>query len=148
MYEPYAHTIINMLRLTETAILPKRADTGAVGYDLFADSEHLIHAGQRAIIKTGIAMAIPAGLYGRVADRSSVAWKRGGHVIAGVIDPSYRGEIGIVMVNLSNEPLVISKGEKCAQIILEHVATPFVIEVDSLDDTARGVGGFGSTGTF
>ncbi len=148
MYQPYAHTTINMKRLTETAILPKRADAGSVGYDLYADSEHLIHAGQRAIIKTGIAMAIPAGLYGRVADRSSIAWKRGGHVIAGVIDPSYRGEIGVVMVNLSDEPITINKSEKIAQLILEHVATPFVVEVDSLDDTARGVGGFGSTGNY
>ena len=148
MYSPYAHTTINMKRLTETAILPKRADAGAVGYDLYADSQHLIHAGQRAIIKTGIAMAIPAGLGGMIWDKSGHANNYGITILGGLIDPSYRGEVKVLLLNTGDEPFVVKQGMKITQIVLVQTASPIVVEVDSLDDTARGVGGFGSTGNY
>lgn len=148
MYVPYAHTTINMKRLTDTAILPKRADAGSVGYDLCADSECLIHAGQRALVKTGIAMTIPDGLAGMIWDKSGHANNYGITVLGGLIDPSYRGEVKILLLNTGDEPFVIKHGMKITQIVLVQTAVPVVIEVDTLDDTTRGAGGFGSTGNF
>ncbi len=148
MYVPYAHTTINMKRLTDTAILPKRADAGSVGYDLYADSECLIHSGQRALVKTGIAMAIPDGLAGMIWDKSGHANNSGITILGGLIDPSYRGEIKVILLNTGDSPFSVLKGMKITQIVLVQTATPVVIEVDSLDDTSRGVGGFGSTGSF
>lgn len=137
-------------RLTATSTLPKRAEDGSVGYDLHADldgsDELVVLPGAQAMIGTGIAVAVPPGCYGRVAPRSGLAAKHGADVLAGVIDPSYRGEIRIILIVHTN-PLTIRHGDRVAQLVLERVETPVVEEVQSLDETARGAGGFGSTGS-
>lgn len=137
-------------RLTATATLPKRAEEGSVGYDLHADlggaDEVVMLPGAQAMIGTGVAVAIPPGCYGRVAPRSGMAAKYGADVLAGVIDPSYRGEIKIILIVHTN-PMTICHGDRVAQLVLERVETPAVEDVQSLDDTARGAGGFGSTGS-
>jgi dUTP pyrophosphatase len=101
--------------------------------------------GEGKMIKTGIALAIPQGFVGLVADRSSLA-KRGLKTAGGVIDAGYRGEIHIVMWNVSKEVFELKKGERLAQLMVIPIATPAVVEVDLLDDTARGAKGFGSSG--
>lgn len=125
---------------------PVRSTAEAAGYDLYALEEVKIPARGQASVKTGISLKIPAGYYGRIAPRSGLAAKHSIDVGAGVIDCDYRGEIIIILFNHSQHDLTLQKNDRAAQIIIEKIATPAVIVVDELDDTARGVGGFGSTG--
>jgi len=97
-------------------------------------------------VKTDIAVAIPPGFYGRIAPRSSLAWKSHIDVGAGVVDEDYRGPVGVVLFNLGNAPFKINKGDRIAQLVLTKITTPPVEEVDDLNATARAEGGFGSTG--
>ena len=99
------------------------------------------------MVKTGIAIAIPPGYYGRVAPRSGLAVKKGIDVLAGVIDSGYRGEVGVVLQNLSDEDFLFSEGERVAQLILEQCNTISWVDVDELEDSVRSDGGFGSTGS-
>ena len=92
-------------------------------------------------------MAIPEGYFGNIRDRSGLAAKQAAHCLAGVIDSGYRGEVGVVMVNLGKEPIEILKNDRIAQMIIQKIETPTITEVDDLDATTRGEGGFGSTGT-
>lgn len=103
-------------------------------------------AGGKAIIKTGLSIAIPAGTYARIAPRSGLAAKRMINVGAGVVDYDYRGEVGVVLFNHGTEDLPVAVGDRIAQLILEQVNMAPCKEVDSLEQTTRGVGGFGSTG--
>lgn len=90
---------------------------------------------------------MPEGTYGRVAPRSGLAWKNFIDVGAGVIDQDYRGNVGVILFNHSDTPFEIKKGDRIAQLILERIVHPVVVEADTLSDTDRGAGGFGSTGT-
>jgi dUTP pyrophosphatase len=123
--------------------------TGDAGFDIQVLENSSIEAKGFGLLKTGLHLAIPVGYVGLVRDRSSVAL-RGGVVSAGVIDASYRGEVKIAMHNMSNEPLEFKAGDKIAQIlIIEHLKGEDSAEVNSIEelgDTARGAGGFGSTG--
>lgn len=135
-------------RLSDAATAPKRAEPGSVGYDLSAARAAEITAyGGRAIVETDIAIGLPPGTYGRIAPRSGLAAKNGVDVLAGVIDPSYRGPVRVVLINHGNKDLRIKAGDRVAQLILERCETPDVEEVAELDETERGSGGFGSTGT-
>lgn len=96
--------------------------------------------------RTGLAVAIPHGFYGRVAPRSGLAVKQGLDVLAGVIDSDYRGELCCVLYNTSNAAINLAAGAKICQLIIEKIITPKAEWVDDLDATARGAGGFGSTG--
>ncbi len=121
---------------------------GDAGYDLFAVEGCRIEPGQRALLETGLHMEIPAGFVGLVKDRSSMA-AAGLHTLAGVIDSAYRGELKILLVNLTDDTVHFSAGQKIAQLLILPVTSPAVEYVDSLDDlssTERGAGGFGSTG--
>lgn len=121
---------------------------GDAGYDLFAIADYRVNPGQRALVDTGLHLEIPAGFVGLVKDRSSVA-AAGIHTLAGVIDSSYRGELKILLVNLGDSPYQISAGQKIAQLLVAPVYTQAIEYVDSLGDlasSARGSGGFGSTG--
>ena len=93
-----------------------------------------------------MSISVPPGTYGRIAPRSSLAWKNSLHVGAGVIDADYRGNVGVVLFNLSNEDFGIKQGDRIAQLILEKIVLAEVCEVSDLDETKRGSGGFGSTG--
>lgn len=149
---------LQVKRITNTSILPTKAYRGDAGWDLYADNETPIHIWKntRVIIPTGIKMAIPDGYYGRIADRSSYAWKHGLHVLGGVIDSQYRGEIKVVMIGLcganptdmDKKTVMIERGNKIAQLIITKIHQGYLEEVDdiSVDLSERREGGFGSSG--
>jgi dUTP pyrophosphatase len=126
--------------------VPKRATSGSAGYDLAASVQVSIPPHSRGLVNTGVRMAIPEGLYGQIVIRSSLAM-RGLRAEAGVIDSDYRGEIRIVLCNDTDETFPVNVGDRLAQIILIHIVTPELEVVDTLDETIRKDGGFGSTGT-
>lgn len=140
--------------LNEGAKAPVYSSKGAIGLDLFAhinfrnDGVVCLRAGQRFGVPTGVKLAIPEGYYGRIAPKSGLASKSGLDVLAGVIDPDYRGEIIVLLVNLGHGTVVIHNHEKIAQLIFERAATAYMYQVDELDETIRGAGGFGSTGSW
>lgn len=107
----------------------------------------VVPARGKALVKTDIQIEVPEGTYGRVAPRSGLAWKNFIDVGAGVIDQDYRGNVGVILFNHSETDFEVKKGDRIAQLILERIIHPVVIEVDTLTDTDRGAGGFGSTGT-
>jgi len=133
-------------RLTPSAVLPIRGSPDAAGFDLAASEPAIAPAGGKAIVKTGLSMAIPAGTYARVAPRSGLAAKKMINVGAGVVDYDYRGEVCVVIFNHGPEDFAISVGDRVAQLVLERVSMAGCVEVEELDITQRGAGGFGSTG--
>lgn len=137
---------LNDTGTTGESKIPTRANESDAGYDLYSTQKGIIPAKERKVVKTGIAIAIPPGYYGRVAPRSGLAVKKGIDVLAGVIDSGYRGEVGVVLQNLSNEDFCFSEGERIAQLILEQCNTISWVDVDELKDSERSDGGFGSTG--
>ena len=114
--------------------------------DVFCIEDLEIGPRQRAAARTGLAVAIPAGFYGRIAPRSGLAVKKGLDVLSGVIDSDYRGEILCLLYNTSDEIINLPAGSKICQMIIEQIITPDAAWVTELDETARGAGGFGSTG--
>lgn len=103
--------------------------------------------GERILAKTGIILAIPKGHWGNIRDRSGLALKQGLHCLGGVIDENYRGEIGVILINLSTKPTTINKNDRIAQIIIQPYTKTSIIEVKEHYQTARGTNGFGSSGT-
>jgi len=136
---------IEILKLREDATLPTRAHPDDAGLDLYSIEDLLLDPGQGLVAKTGVALALPPRHVGLIADRSSLG-KRGVKVAGGVIDAGYRGEIQVVLWNLSGDPVRLGRGERIAQLLILPIATPAVQAVESLDATARGEKGFGSTG--
>tara|TARA_R110002074_G_scaffold8841_8_gene35815 strand:+ start:744 stop:1199 length:456 start_codon:yes stop_codon:yes gene_type:complete len=138
---------LKIKRLTALAKLPCRGSSGAAGYDLHATSKHTIKPGERALISTGLSIMIPYGRYARIAPRSGLSVKNGIHVGAGVVDADYRGEIKVLLCNMdTRNDFEVDVGHRIAQMIIEHCDTPEIEDVSEIDDTARGTGGFGSTG--
>lgn len=133
-------------RLHPGARLPARGSARAAGLDLCAVERVTIAAGARAAVRTGLAVEIPAGFYGRVAPRSGLAVRQGIDVLAGVIDSDYRGEILCALVNHGDEPFEVEPGARVAQLVIEAIATPEPAWAEELEETERGAGGFGSTG--
>lgn len=143
--------IFKVRRLRESAKLPFRATEGSAGMDLYAciDSPVTLGAGERAVIPTGIAIELPsAELAAFVFARSGLAIKHGIGLLngVGVIDSDYRGEICVGVINQLAEPYTIAPDERIAQLVIMPVSLINPVEAQSLDDTARGEGGFGSTG--
>ena len=138
---------IKVKRLDQDAIIPTRGSQRSAGWDLYSLHDFVIPGNSKHVAKTGIAISIPDQHYGRVAPRSGLTVKYGINIGAGVIDSDYRGEIGVVMFNHGNNNCTISKGDRIAQLIIEKINTSNLIEVDDLDNTQRGSGGYGSTGT-
>ncbi len=132
-------------RLDPRTVLPTRAHPGDAGLDLYALEAVALTPGAGTVARTGIAVALEPGFVGLVCDRSSLA-KRGLKTAGGVIDAGYRGEICVVLWNLSPEPQRIEDGERLAQLLVMPVATPSPVEAGELEATSRGAGGFGSTG--
>jgi dUTP pyrophosphatase len=129
--------------------LPAYAHPGDAGLDLFSADDVTIGPGARVLIPTGIAVAIPDGFAGFVQPRSGLAIKNGLSLVntPGLIDAHYRGEIKVIAINLDPEqPISIARGDKIAQLVIQPVARVQLVETDELDETARGEGGFGSTG--
>tara|TARA_A200000113_G_scaffold105237_1_gene94546 strand:+ start:323 stop:751 length:429 start_codon:yes stop_codon:yes gene_type:complete len=137
---------IRVMKLSDTATIPTRGSAVAAGWDLYASQECIVPARGKAIVSTDISIAVPVGYYGRVAPRSGMAWKNHTDIGAGVIDADYRGPIGVVMFNHSEEDLKIEVEDRVAQLVIEQISMAPLTEVDSLDDTERGEGGYGSTG--
>ena len=131
--------------------LPEYQTPGSSGIDLRAAVEEpiIIGNGERVMIPTGLKMEIPAGYEGQVRTRSGLAVTRGLVVLnsPGTLDADYRGEVKVILMNLGSEPLTINRGERVAQLVIAPVARVIISEVEDVDETIRGPGGFGSTGT-
>lgn len=138
--------VLHFKKLDPRAVLPQRGSALAAGLDVFAIEDVEIGPKQRATARTGLAVAIPAGFYGRIAPRSGLAAKKGLDVLSGVIDSDYRGEILCLLYNTSDEIINLRAGSKICQLIIEQIITPDAEWATELDETARGASGFGSTG--
>ena len=133
-------------KLDPRATLPTRGSTAAAGLDLYSIEVLNLQSMERKLVRTGLAVAIPEGFYGRIAPRSGLATKNGIDVLAGVIDADYRGEIQCLLHNTGNETVELPAEAKVCQLIIEKIITPTPVLVDDLTSTTRGSGGFGSTG--
>ena len=130
--------------------LPRYQHEGDAGLDLASRIAITLEPGERAMIPTGIAIAIPRGYAGFVLPRSGLAARHGIALVnsPGLIDAGYRGEVAVVMINTDkHEAFHIKRGDRIAQLVLQQVADATTVEVEQLDETSRGSGGFGSTGT-
>jgi dUTP pyrophosphatase len=141
---------INVQRLDPELPLPRQQHTDDAGYDLHArERAELAPAGGRALVPTGLAVAIPSGYAGFVLPRSGLALKHGITCLntPGLIDPQYRGELKVLLINTDpSAPFVVERGDRIAQLVIQHVEVVDWNEVDVLDATARDTFGFGSTG--
>ncbi len=144
---------IRFLRLPHGRDLPapSTATAGSAGCDLRAavDQPLILAPRSRAVVPTGLAIALPAGWEAQVRPRSGLAAKHGVTVLnaPGTIDSDYRGEVGVILINHGDQPFTIERGARIAQIVVAPVAATTWHEAESLDETARGAGGFGSTGS-
>ena len=139
---------VRFKRVHPDASLPAYAHPGDAGMDVRSVEDVELAPGSRALVHTGLVMILPAGWEAQVRPRSGLALKHGVTVLntPGTIDAGYRGEVGVILINLGTEPFVVEKGMKIAQIVVSPVAQAEVVEVTSVDETDRGAGGFGSTG--
>jgi dUTP pyrophosphatase len=137
---------LSFKKLDPDALLPTRGSGSSAGLDLYSIEAISLKPGERRLIRTGLAVAIPEGYYGRVAPRSGLATQKGIDVLAGVIDADYRGEIGCLLYNTGEETIDLPAQTKVCQLIVEKIITPTAVWADVLSDTKRGSGGFGSTG--
>ncbi|GJM83779.1 deoxyuridine 5'-triphosphate nucleotidohydrolase [Paenibacillus sp. HMSSN-139] len=142
---------INRLAGNEDIELPRKMSELASGFDLYAavTEELTLLPGQRALVPTGIAIAMPGGLEAQIRPRSGLAYKHGITCLntPGTIDADYRGEIKVLLINLGQEPFVIQRNERIAQMVFQIVPEVNLVQVDELSETVRGAGGFGHTGT-
>ncbi|CAM9558976.1 unnamed protein product, partial [Choristocarpus tenellus] len=133
-------------KLSDNAYLPVRGTAHAAGFDLASAYEVIIPARSQALVKTDLSIAIPPNTYARIAPRSGLALKKMIDVGAGVVDYDYRGPVGVVLFNHGPEDFKVNPGDRIAQLILERICMAAVQECDTLPDSERGAGGFGSTG--
>jgi dUTP pyrophosphatase len=136
-------------RLDRALPLPAYAKPGDAGLDLRASEAATLEPGDRRLVSTGVAIAIPEGHAGLVLPRSGLAMHKGVTVLnaPGLIDSGYRGELKVLLINHGTEAVAIERGERIAQLVIQPVAHARLVEVERLPDSARGEGGFGSTGT-
>ncbi len=137
---------LQVQKLYESALLPTYAHDTDAGMDLYCGEAITIASGYRAQVKTGIALAIPQGYVGLIWDKSGLSHKCGLKVLGGVVDAEYRGEVLIGILNTSTEVYTFAQGDKVAQLLVQKVEHPTLVEVASLTETSRGSNGFGSTG--
>lgn len=141
---------IAVKRLAPDVPLPMRAHPEDAGADLYAAEDVVIEPGQRALVGTGIAIALPVGTVGLIHPRSGLAVKHGLSIVntPGTIDAGYRGELKVCLINTDPEtPVAITRGMRVAQLVVQRVELVDFVEATELDDTERGSGGYGSTGT-
>ena len=133
--------------INNTSKIPTKNSPDEAGYDLSSSEDCIIKPMERRLVKTGIAFSIPYGFYGHISDRSGMALKKGAHCLGKIVDPTYRGEIGVIILNTDMfEPIKIQKGDRVAQIIFKkYENVNFTVE-DELDQSIRGDRGFGSSG--
>ena len=140
---------VSIKRLNPTVSLPEYAYSGDAGLDLRCNESVDLAPFERRLVSTGLAIALPDGYAGFVQPRSGLALKRGLSIVntPGLIDAHYRGELKVILINLdAKEPIHLEKGERIAQLVIQEVPTVCLNEVDELDETDRGAGGFGSSG--
>lgn len=131
--------------------LPAQASPGSAGFDLRAavDGELVLRPGERLLVPTGVVLEIPPGWEGQVRPRSGLALRHGLSIVnaPGTIDSDYRGEVGVILINLGDAPCTLKRGDRIAQLVISRVEPVEWEEADTLEDSHRGDGGFGSTGT-
>ena len=139
---------IAAVRLDGELPLPAYAKPGDAGLDLLASELARLEPGERRLVPTGLAVAIPGGHAGLVLPRSGLAMQKGVTVLnaPGLIDSGYRGELKVLLINHGSEAVTIARGERIAQLVIQRVASATLVEVERLPESARGTGGFGSTG--
>ncbi|WP_431832203.1 dUTP diphosphatase [Corynebacterium appendicis] len=140
---------IPLKRLDPELPVPKRAHRGDAGVDLHSAEELTIAPGERALVKTGVALALPLGTVGLIHPRSGLAAKHGITIVnaPGTVDADYRGELMVCLLNTDKDtPFEITRGMRIAQLVVQRVELPDFVEVEELDETVRGAGGYGSTG--
>ena len=140
--------VVVPIRLDEGTVIPSYATDGSAGMDLRASVEFELQPMERKLVPTGVRIAIPAGFEGQVRPRSGLAVKHGISVVnsPGTIDSDYRGEIQVILVNLGGVAVRFDRGERIAQLVISPVARVRLVVIETLDETSRGEGGFGSTG--
>ena len=138
--------LLRFKRLDSRAVLPSRGSSLSAGLDIYSIEDLTILPRGRALARTGLAVAIPEGYYGRIAPRSGLATQKGLDTLAGVIDADYRGEIGCLLYNTGDETINLPAPTKVCQLIIEKIITPAAVWADEISETDRGSGGFGSTG--
>lgn len=137
---------LKVKKLNPLAKLPVYAHSGDAGMDIYSAEKVVLKPGQFLAVKTGISMEIPKGFVGLIWDKSGLSTNYGLKVLGGVIDSGYRGEILIGIINLSKKVYTFEAGDKVAQMLIQKIENPNIIEVKSLAQTKRGDKGFGSTG--
>src|SRR6476620_3757736 len=137
---------LSFKKLDERAALLSRGSLYSAGLDLYSIEDLSLQPKQRILARTGLAVAIPEGHYGRIAPRSGLALRTGLDVLSGVIDADYRGEIGCLLYNTGDETIELPAQSKICQLIIEKIITPEAVWADEIDETDRGSDGFGSTG--
>lgn len=129
--------------------LPSRRTTGSAGFDLSsAEADFVLAPGERRLVSTGLAIELPPGVEGQVRPRSGLALRHGITMpnAPGTIDSDYRGEVGVILQNGGTEPVTIARGDRIAQLVFARYETPEMVDATELEESARGGGGFGSTG--
>lgn len=142
---------IQIIRLDPDLPLPAYAQPGDAGADLFAREAVTLAPGERRLVPTGIALALPEGYVALVHPRSGLAHRSGLSIVnaPGTIDAGYRGEIQVCLINLDpGTPVVLARGDRIAQLVIQRFESAEFVEVDALPDSVRGTGGYGSTGGF
>lgn len=139
---------LSFKRINPDAVLPSYAHPGDAGMDLRSVDDAVIPPGGRALVHTGLVVNLPPAYEAQVRPRSGLALKSGVTVLntPGTIDAGYRGEIGVILANFGAEPFAVRKGDRIAQMVVAPVTFAEIVETDSIDETDRGAGGFGSTG--
>jgi len=137
---------MQVVRLSLNGHVPKRSSPGSAGLDLVSPVSATLSPMQRLLVPLDIIIKLPKGTYGHILPRSGLALKHGIHIGAGVIDEDYRGNVGVLLWNLSDTPFSFKKGDRIAQLVVKPYVSVEPEETDVLEDTFRGVGGFGSSG--
>lgn len=137
---------VRIKKVRDDAIVPRYGRPGDAGFDFYSREDVILQPQEQHIFETGIAMAIPEGTVGLVWDRSGMAAKNGVKTMAGVLDHTFRGEIGLVLVNVTKKPYEVKKGDRIAQMLIQPIYTAEISVVDELDSTVRSDGRFGSSG--
>ena len=139
---------VKFRKIDPAAILPSYAHPGDAGMDVRSVEDLVVESGGRKLVRTGLVMMLPPGYEAQVRPRSGLALKNGVTVLntPGTIDEGYRGEVGVILANLGTEPFRVEKGAKIAQIVIAPCTRAEIVETAEVDETARGAGGFGSTG--
>ncbi len=139
------HDILKVKKLCDAAQIPEKQHADDAAFDIYSNEDVSLAPGDIKVVSTGIAFTVPVGTYGRIAPRSGLSTK-GVFINAGVIDRNYTGEVKVILNNFGKDVVILPKGCRIAQLIIERISNPAIVEVDELDLTDRESGGFGSTG--